>query len=236
MNRFFALLSILFFTLLTSCNSNEIGNGNDVTPESIYFDYKIWGDEDHDNLTIKLQYRFGGKNGTTLAMENPAKVELDGELIPVDSTKLSGAFYEIHKPIEKFSGEHIISFSDINERQYSEKFRFQPLKLKTVLPEQVERGKILLEINGMDGSEIVRLILTDTAFKSEGINRLQTVKNGQIIITEKELENLVNGPIRMELIKEEDRQVKNGTPEGGKISISYGLKREFILTDRVEPE
>jgi hypothetical protein len=236
MNRFFALFSILPFIFLASCNNNEIGSGNDVKPEGIYFDYKIWGEEDNDNLTIRLQYRFGDKNGTTLTMEKPSKVELDGELIAADSTKMSGTFYEIHKPIEKFSGEHIIDFSDNNEKQYKEKFRFQPLKLNTLLPELVERGKILLEVDGLDGPGMVRLILTDTSFASEGINRLETVKNGQIIITEEDLENLVNGPIRMELIKEEERPVKNGTREGGRLSISYGLKREFILTDRVVPE
>lgn len=230
------MLSILQVIFLVSCNNNEIGSGNDVKPEAIYFDYKIWGDEGNDNLTIKLQYRVGGENGTTLTMEKPAKVELDGELIPVDSSKMSGAFYEIHKPIEKFSGEHTINFSDINEKQYKEKFRFQPLKLKTVLPEVVERGKIRLEVDGLDAGGLVRVILTDTSFASEGINRLGTVKNGQIIITKEDLENLVNGPIRMELIKEEERPVKNGTREGGRLSISYGLKREFILIDRVDPE
>ena len=236
MNRFYALLLFLQFIFLASCNNNEIGNGKDVNPDGIYFDYKIWGDEGNDNLTIKLQYRFGGKNGTTLTMEKPSKVELDGELIPVDSSKMSGAFYEIHKPIEKFSGEHTIIFSDVNKKQYREKFRFQPLQLKTQLPEVVERGNILLEVEGLEATGLVRLIFTDTSFSSEGINRVDIIKNGQIIITGEDLENLVNGPIRMELIKEEDRPVKNGTREGGRLSISYGLKREFILRDRVDKE
>lgn len=236
MNRSFALLLFLQVIFLASCNSNEIGNGKDVNPEGIYFDYKIWGDEGNDNLTIKLQYRFGGKNGTTLTMEEPSKVELDGELIPVDSSKMSGAFYEIHKPIDKFSGEHTIIFSDLNERQYREKFRFQPLKLKTDLPGVVERRKIVLEVDGLDSTGLVRIIFTDTSFSGEGINRVDTIKNGQIIITEEDLENLLNGPIRMELIKEEEGPVKNGTREGGRLSISYGLKREFILKNRVDME
>jgi hypothetical protein len=231
MNRFFALLLILPVIFLSSCNSNEIGSSEDVNPEAIYFDYKIWGDEGNDNLTVRLQYRFGGKNGTTLTIENPAKVQLDDELIPVDSTKMTGAFYEIHKPINKFNGEHTIAFTDMNGKQYREKFRFQPLKLKTALPETLKRGKMLLEIDGLDCECFVRVILTDTSFTSEGINRMAMVKNGQIIITEEDLKNLVNGPIQLELIKEEERRLKNGTREGGGFSISYGLKREFILED-----
>lgn len=229
MNRSFPLLFILPVFFLTSCNSNEIGSSKDVNPEAIYFDYKIWGDEGNDNLTVKLQYRFAGENGTTLTIEKPAKVELDDELVPVDSSKMTGAFYEIHKPINKFNGEHTITFTDINDKQYREKFRFQRLQLKTALPEVLKREKILLEVDGMDSEAVIRVILTDTSFKSEGINRMDTIKNGQIVITPEDLKSLVNGPIQLELIKEEESPVKNGTREGGKISISYGLKREFIL-------
>jgi hypothetical protein len=231
MNRLLFHLLIFSFLIFYSCNSNEIGNGKDVNPEAIYFDYKIWGDEGNDNLTVRLQYRFGGKNGTTLTIEEPARVELDDELVPVDSTKMTGAFYEIHKPINKFSGEHTISFTDVNAKQYREKFRFQPLQLKTALPDTLKRGKMFLEVDGLDGKRFVRVILSDTSFASEGINRVDTIKNGQIIISEKDLESLVNGPIQLELIKEEERPVRNGTREGGKFSISYGLKREFILKD-----
>ena len=231
MNRLLFFLLTFSFLIFISCNSNEIGDSKDVNPEAIYFDYKIWGDEGNDNLTIRLQYRFGGKNGTTLTLENPAKVELDNELLPVDSTKMTGAFYEIHKPINKFNGEHTITFTDVNEKQYKEMFRFQPLKLKTALPDTLKRGKMLLEVGGLDGEHLVRVTLSDTSFASEGINRVDTIKNGQIIITEKDLESLVNGPIQLELIKEEERPVRNGTREGGRFSISYGLKREFILKD-----
>jgi hypothetical protein len=232
MNRFFALFFIIPVIFLSSCKSHEIGSSKDVNPEAIYFDYKIWGDEANDNLVVKLQYRFGGKNGTTLTMEEPAKVELDDELLPADSSKMTGAFYEIQKPIKKFSGEHTITFTDNNEKQYREKFSFQPLQLKTALPKVIKRGTMLLEVDGLDGERLVRVTLTDTLFRSEGINRVDTIKNGRIIITGEELKNLVNGPIQLELIKEEEGPVKNGTREGGRISISYGLKREFILADQ----
>ena len=231
MNRFFAFFFILPFIFFTSCSSNEIGSSKDVNPEAIYFDYKIWGEESHDNLTVKLQYRFGGENGTTLTMDKPAKVELDGELLTVDSSKMTGAFYEMQKPAKSFSGDHAITFTDYNEKQYREKFSFQRLQLKTILPAVLKREKMLLDVNGIDGEGFVRVILTDTSFASEGINRIDTIKNGQILITEQDLKNLVNGPIQLELIKEEERTVKNGTREGGKLSISYGLKREFILED-----
>jgi uncharacterized protein (UPF0254 family) len=103
--------------------------------------------------------------------------------------------------------------------------------LKTELPDTVKRGKIVLQVDGLDEKEPVRIVLTDTAFASEGINRVTNIKNGQIIITKEDLKNLVNGPIQLELIKEEERPVKNRTKEGGRFSLSYGLKREFMLKE-----
>jgi hypothetical protein len=229
MYRLFSCFFILPLFFFTSCTSNEIGSSKDVNPESIYFDYKIWGEEGHENLTVKLQYRFAGENGTTLTMEKPAKVELDGEPITVDSSKMTGAFYELLKPVKKFSGDHTITFTDYTEKQYREKFSFQPLVLLTPVPSVQKREKMVLDVKGLDEKGIVRVILTDTSFASEGINRIDTIKNGQVIITEQDLKNLVNGPIQLELNKEEERPVKNGTREGGRINVSYGLKREFVL-------
>jgi hypothetical protein len=45
---------------------------------------------------------------------------------------------------------------------------------------------------------------------------------------------LKNGPINLQFYKELEKQVKNGTREGGKLSITYGLKREFELMDSVK--
>src|SRR5437764_14568979 len=109
--------SIIFLLpiFLFSCTSNEIGNSKDVNPESIYFDYKVRGDERDSSVTLYLQYRMGGPNGTTLIMSPPEKVQLDSEVIPVDSARLTGAYYEIQKPSQSFAGRHSILFTDINK-------------------------------------------------------------------------------------------------------------------------
>src|SRR5207253_2195966 len=109
MRRYFRyFIYFLYLYTFSSCTSNEIGNSKDVNPDAIYFDYRIYGDEKDENITIYLQYRMGGKNGTTLVLNKPAKVELDGEEISADSAKLSGAYYEIEKPIKTFEGKHEI--------------------------------------------------------------------------------------------------------------------------------
>ena len=200
-----------------------------MNPDAVYFDYKIWGKEGDEDITIMLQYRFGGENGTTLVLEEPGKVELDGEVIKGDSSAMTGAFYEIQKPLAGFAGKHAIVFTDNNGKQYREQFSFQPVFLKTAIPDTIQRDYLIFELDGLDRTDYVRVLMTDTSFKSEGINRLDTVTNGRITITPFDLRNVVDGQVQLEFIKEDERPVNKGTNEGGRISISYGLKREFIL-------
>jgi len=96
------IASISIFSLF-SCTSNEIGNSKDVNPEAVFFDYEVWAEEDKEDVTVNLQYRMGGKNGTTLVLDEPSKVILDGEQLKVDSAKVTGAYYEVQRPLASFT-------------------------------------------------------------------------------------------------------------------------------------
>jgi hypothetical protein len=227
---FFVLTSCATI-FLAGCTSNETGYNKEVNPDAIYFDYNIWGDEESGNITAKLQYRFAGPNGTTLVLENPAKVEFDNQLLQVDSSRMNGAWYEINKPVKDFGGRHRIVYTDINEKQYKEEFDFKVFSLKTELPKEIKRDDLVFELDGLAPEDYVRLLLIDTSFYSRGIDRLDTVRNGRIIITRRDLDNLKNGPISLEFYWEDEKSLREATKEGGRLSISYGLKRVFELKD-----
>lgn len=231
MKSFLFISSIVLSLVISSCGSNEIGDSKDVNPQSIYFDYQVWGEEGRDNVTVLLQYRFAGPNGTTLVLDDPAKVELDGKKIPVDSSRLTGAYYEVSAPVKDFTGKHTIVFTDLDQKQYKEEFEFQPISLKTGIPDTVKRGDLVFDLDGLDPLDYVRVLLTDTSFASKDINRVDTVRNGRITISKEDLQKVVNGPIYLELSKEEEKPVKNSTREGGHLSLSYGIKRDFTLRD-----
>ena len=135
---------IFLLVFVSACTNNTIGDKKSVDPDAVFFDYIIRGDEDDSNVTLYLQFRIGGPNGYTLTLKDPAKVELDGEIIAVDSARLTGAYYEIQKPAETFTGKHTITFTDFNKKVHSQEFEYKPFSLETEL-EDVNRGDLVFE-------------------------------------------------------------------------------------------
>jgi hypothetical protein len=230
MNRQLVFFFVTVTALIVSCKSAD-KKTEEMLPDAIFFDYKITGQEGDDNLTVMLQYKYGDEDGRAFAIKEPLKVLLDGEPIPGDSTKRTGPFYEINKPIASFAGKHSIVFTSRDNKEYKEEFEFKPLSLLSAVPESLQRGDLVFELDGLESEDYVRIVLTDTSFIHDGINRVDTVLDGQLIISKTELESLANGPVQLEFIREYERPVKNGTEAGGRLQITYSLKREFVLKD-----
>ena len=147
------MISTLVF--LFSCTSDEIGNSKDVNPEAVFFDYEVWAEEGKEDVTVNLQYRMGGKNGTTLILDEPSKVILDGEQLKVDSAKVTGAYYEVQRPLASFAGKHTINFTDLNKKEYNEEFEFTPFSLEPDVPSTLNRGDLVFNFKGLDSVDVL---------------------------------------------------------------------------------
>jgi hypothetical protein len=218
----------LIFLLLfvSACTNNTVGNRKDIDPDAVFFEYIIRGDEDDSNVTLYLQFRIGGSNGYTLTLKDPAKVELDGEPIQVDSAKLTGAYYEIQKPADYFTGKHTITFTDFNKKVHRQEFEYKPFSMETDLDE-VERGDLVFELDGLEKEDYLHVSATDTSFTSRDIVEIDTVKDGKLVIPAHKLRYLVDGPITLLLSRETQKIIRNAIR--GRITVTYGLKREFTL-------
>ena len=217
---------IFLLLCASACTNSTVGSRRDVDPDAVFFEYIIRGDEDDSKVTLYLQFRVGGPNGYTLTLEDPAKVELDGELVPVDSAKLTGAYYEIQKPAETFAGKHTITFTDLNNKVHSQEFEYKPFSMETDL-EDVSRGDLVFNLEGLDKEDYLHVSATDTSFASRDIVEIDTVRDGKLVIPAARLNYLVDGPITLLLSKETQKVVRNEIR--GRITVSYGLKREFEL-------
>jgi hypothetical protein len=232
MNRvlLIGLISTTTLIFFDSCTSDEIGNSKDVNPDAVFFDYRVSAEENNPDVTINLQFRMGGKNGTTLVLTDPSKALLDNEPFVLDSAKLMGAYYELQKPVSSFTGKHTITFTDLNKKEYKEDFEFVQFTLDPDVPSTLTRGDLVFNLKGLAPVDYVQVIMTDTSYSSDDINDIDTVKNGQLIIKAERLSKLVNGPINLQLSREVDKPLKNSTKEGGRLIMTYGLKRDFELT------
>jgi hypothetical protein len=204
---------------------------NTVDYDRLYFDYSISAEEDAGYVTCIFQYKDGDAEGKAKNIE-PAKVELDGQQIIPDSAKLSGFFYEVQKPIDSFAGKHIIVLSTPGGKQYQNEFNFSAFELEEELPEKIGRKSFQIQLKNFPATEkSVRLLLLDTAFESSGFNDMVPVIDGKINVDPSILSDVKNGPIIFQLYMEQEVPLKQRTIAGGRISITYGLKRQFELVD-----
>lgn len=223
------IISLLFFWV--ACKSKDKKVPDENFADQIYFDYKISAEEGYDNLTVHLKYRDGVKSGEAHTPAILEKVILDDETLSPDSSKMGGTFYEIQKPINTFTGKHTITFITKNKKEYKEEINFSPMVLTTEIPADIHREDLILNFSGLEDEDNIRLLLTDTSFFNDGINRIDTVRNNQLILTKKDFEKLANGPILLEFVREFERPINTSSASGGRLRINYTLRRSFNLQD-----
>jgi hypothetical protein len=231
MRIFLKLLWVSVAVNVAACTNAE-REQKEVTPGAVFFDYRIWGEEDKGDVTCLLQFRMGGPNGATLLLEDPAKVELDGEIVKADSARLAGAFYETIKPVNEFKGKHSIVFTDVDKKQHKEEFEFTPFQLSAELPQKLQRKPFTIRLVDFPAdAATIHISLTDTSFTTNDVNEIAEVVNGGVEVTETMLNKLRAGPIVLELSTENERVVNKGANDKGRIWMRYGLRREFELVE-----
>ncbi len=223
------LPAIICLTLLFGCASNEIGNSKDVNPDTIYTGYEIRYTEGDEMVECIARFRFAGKNGTTLVLTNPSKIELDGIAMPVDSSNAAGAYYHVDKPFNGFEGKHSLVFTDINGKTYDETFTFKPFKLDSAIPAKAGAEGLPVTFEGLADGSLLHVEAADTSLDTEDISRIDTVKNGGILLSAANLAGFKNGPVNMEFYIDTDIPLENATKEGGKLNLVYKLKQQRTM-------
>jgi hypothetical protein len=222
---------LMFFAasaIVAGCRNRDRAH-NEINFDQLYFDYSVTAEEGDENVTCVFQYKYGGEGGRPVNIE-PARVLLDDQPVETDSAKFSGFFYEAQRPIDSFSGKHFIVFATPNGKEYRNDFEFSPFTLLNELAEKVKRRPFTIELNHFPPNErSVRLLLLDTAFESSGFNDKVPVMNGKLMIDEHILRTVKNGPVVLELYSEQELPLKQRNQAGGKISVTYALRREFQL-------
>ena len=225
------ITAIFLSVILAGCNNEDKSPEGMPSMESVYFDYVIKGEEG-GLATVKLQFRSRGATGGAMRINHPGGVLLDGQPLPGDSSGMSGVYYDSSCATSDFKGYHMIEVKSAEGKGYREKFDFIPFELADSIPATVKRSEWVVPLKNLPpGTRRMRIVLTDTSFHSSWINQQIPVEDGSFRVTEAMWSRLKSGPVGMELHLESNRKLGNATKAGGRMSITYSLKREFILED-----
>lgn len=234
----FSFSSVDFFlagvamVLLASCNAAVQQEEKYKAEDMLYMDYQATGEEGRDEVTVRLQFRYGGPEGKSMLLDSAASVSFDGQQLKADSSKMGGTYYEVRYLAQGFEGLHQIEYKDGAGKVYVDTFSFPFFSLKAELPATISRTKELeLALNGLKENDILHVMLTDTSFYGRGIDRIDTVKGGKLLFTQQEFSQLKNGPVHLEFYREEERGLDQTGRQGGRLYLSYNLSREFVLED-----
>jgi hypothetical protein len=139
-------------------------------------------------------------------------------------------YYEANRDIEEFAGKHSITFTDFNKKTFKQEFTFSPLKLREELPETIKQDSFSVYLDNVEPGTKVRYVLADTSFETDDVNEVQQMSStGRIIFTKAEISKVKPGPVTLLLTLEDEKPVANGAKAGGRIYISYSLRRDFEL-------
>jgi len=219
--------AVLFFSLIaiSACTSNEIGESKDVAQDKIYQQYSIKFTEGNDKVMVHGQFRFAGSNGTTLVLSKPSQLSFDNEVIKVDSSGPSGAYYELNKPVNGFYGKHHFIFSDINNKKFDNDFTFDTFRLVNV-PATASKKQglsITFASAALQPGDHIELASTgsDSSFT---VRREGTETGNAILIPAKQLMRQKNNEVKLEATLYRKITLQQNTAEGGDMELRYVLK------------
>jgi hypothetical protein len=208
--------------MMVACRSNGLRAGE----SELYAEYQVMGSEEQQDVTCLFQFK-DDREARPRRLIPPSYVLLDRlELVP-DSSRLTGVFYEMQFPASNFIGKHRVSYHNGDE-PFTEEFDYTPFTLASELPDSISRRDFVIQLAALNGEGEFHVSLTDTSFTSNDFYDVVPVQKGALRLLPEQLNGLKKGPIVLEIIREEDRPLRN---QPGQIRISYSLRREFVLSD-----
>jgi len=218
---------------LAACKSEkERESTSEMEPDGIFHDYQVNANEDTDSVTVLLYFREYDEFGYGLRLDTPATILFDGQAVPAYKLEIPGSYYEVNRYAPDFAGRHSIQYTDKRGQLAEIPFNYQPMQVVSELPAVLTSDSLLIQLSGVDSGDIVHIVLTDTTYAGEGIERLDTVYGGKILISAGELASLAPGPVQLELIRETSRELGEEGHMRGQLRTTYHIRREMTLAER----
>lgn len=224
--NFFRPYFLFSLLIISACQSPETKKQSPARPPA-FLAVRIIGEENMETVNCLLQVQREGGNTASQRLDPEEKVTIDDITLNPDSARYSGLFYEASFPINSFTGEHSISFTSDDGRTHSNTFSFHNFSLPEL--SELSRSEFDFQlVNFPEGKKKINLLVTDTSYFSEDLNTVLEVTDGRIRVQPTLLRQLKSGPAVMQIILEEEKQLKLGKTRG-RLLVSYSMTRDFLL-------
>lgn len=233
-NRVNQLLSLFLSSavlwLLGACASGD-KKAEAAEADQVFAEYQLVAEDGDDKLLLKARF-LTDEFGDVVALPEGVELLLDGQRISSDSTPASGRYYEVFREIAGFEGQHVLSLLKAGDTVRETRFDFRLFQPAEMFPDTLWREDLVIRMDGLEPEDFVRIMAADTSFLNRGINRVDTVQNGAVHIYRDDLYSLSSGPVQLMLIREWAQPVDTESPQKGRLTQTYSLKKEVILADR----
>lgn len=231
--KYTLFLTLTAFVLIPACTSNEIGFSKDVNPATIYTQYSIIKEKDHDSIRCRAQYRFAGQNGTTLFLSHPSMIQLDQQTLFVDSSDFEGAYYEKQFAPHQFSGSHYWLYTAIDGKKFKESFTLQTPVCYADFSTTIQPANYTLSYQQLQAPVEITVALIDSAGNDYSFTRKLSSQNNQLRIEPAFFDSLATGPITISTYINQNRALRHCPDEGGNLSLYYFINDWQLQLERV---
>lgn len=223
MIRTIGFYCLLGCVILTGCREKAREGENIKT-----FLLEVRGEEEQAEVTARLQFFGAASRGRSLALPQGGTVRVDEVPLQADSASLSGAYYEAGFSKEQFAGSHRLQVLR-DGAPVVLPFRFRVLGLKEEPPAELDRARLVLRLSGVGPEPVpVRVVLVDTAFRTDDFHQIRTAANGELVLDRGVFAGLAPGPLYLELQLEEEEKVQDKGLQGT-IRSQFVLRRQLQL-------
>jgi hypothetical protein len=224
MKTFFAFVAGLFlWTVFASCISKNRDQG------PLFLDYRITAEEGNDSVSVLISFHEDNFYGAVVAIDNPGYVMLDGVRISPDNSSITGPFYPAFRAVKSFKGRHSILYVSSDGIKVEQSFSFQPFSIVNPLPDTISKQEFTLGLAGVNSGDMVRVLMTDTTFPGEGVERIDSAFGKKVTITAADLSKLEAGPVQLELSRETRSNISSKEAITGICSIVFTIRREIFI-------
>lgn len=219
-------ISVLFLTLV-GCSTDTVGS-SDVNPASIHQDYSLHYTESSNTSQLSAQFRVGGSSGTTVELEPPAVIYVNGQTLKKNTFLGTSYSVSVGGAMASANFEYI----DDNGLRYMNSV---PLKALTT---SVNAAPIMLGTNYYVPVSTFPLEPGDTLhatleqdFVQNGIHKYVYIDGqfeaaySRFVFSAYDLNRLQNGIVKLQLRRSHHSTLAQMAPRGGgEISSHYSMR------------